>query len=595
MTEPREISGRWQHLAAMTAGALIVLTAWAFLQGWGLERTPFHTKGEPREGLVVWEMIHSGEWILPRRNGIELPSKPPFFHWLGALVSLAHGTVDEWSIRLPSALFSGAAALLVFFAGATLWGARAGIIAALSMMTSFEWERAATSARVDMTLTFALTMAFTGLLLFRERRRARWLIVAYTGMAAAVLAKGPVGLALPFLQIIAVSLIDRSTDFLRRLRLLPGLAAVALIAGAWYALAIREGGYAFIAKQILLENVDRILGGKHYAGGHVHSVAYLARALAAGLLPWTLVLPSVVPALWQSRASIGRRDPRVYLLVWITLVFGVYATAVSKRGVYLLALYPAVFLLLGWWWDRALRAETHPRWLARLFPAAAWPLAALLALLAIFVVAEHAGIPTFSAAAGALAGEPAAQARAFAAFAAANAAALATLFAAATAGAVLAALAAHGERWGLAFTGFLLSMAMIVVSIQQLILPEIARQKTRRSFVAAVRRAVPAPAALRAYRDFDYGLAFYWGGRIPVWPPPPNAEPPYLIMAQGDWAALGPVARTVYERIPLIESGPAGNMGRLVLVQRLAAPGTTTNVPWAAATPDDEDDDTDAD
>src|ERR1044071_6720919 len=46
---------------------------------------PIWQHGEAREGLVVWGIVHNNEWILPFRNG-ELPSKPPLFHWLAAVV-----------------------------------------------------------------------------------------------------------------------------------------------------------------------------------------------------------------------------------------------------------------------------------------------------------------------------------------------------------------------------------------------------------------------------------------------------------------------------------------------------------------------------
>src|SRR5512135_1093571 len=108
------------RVSAIAASAVLIILAWTVLQLWGLGRVPFHTKGEPREGLVVWEMTHGGGWILPKRNGEELPSKPPLFHWLGAITSLAHGATDEWSIRLPSAGLSLVAALCVFATGAAL-------------------------------------------------------------------------------------------------------------------------------------------------------------------------------------------------------------------------------------------------------------------------------------------------------------------------------------------------------------------------------------------------------------------------------------------------------------------------------------------
>src|SRR5215475_13260798 len=132
----------------------------ALLYLWGLGMLPFYTKGEPREATVVWEIYTSGEWILPLRNGHIIPSKPPLFHWLGTLLSLACGGMSELTIRLPSALLSIVGVLLTYVTGVSLWGVEAGLIAALILATSFEWVRAATTARVDMTLTVCMVIAF---------------------------------------------------------------------------------------------------------------------------------------------------------------------------------------------------------------------------------------------------------------------------------------------------------------------------------------------------------------------------------------------------------------------------------------------------
>ena len=80
----------------------------------GLAEQPFYTKGEPREAVVVWEMAHGGGLVLPLRNGTEIPSKPPFFHWLGLIASQATGGVSELSTRLPSALLSIATVFVVY-------------------------------------------------------------------------------------------------------------------------------------------------------------------------------------------------------------------------------------------------------------------------------------------------------------------------------------------------------------------------------------------------------------------------------------------------------------------------------------------------
>ena len=78
---------------------------------------------------------------MPLRNGTEIPSKPPLFHWLGAPLSKALGRVDELSIRLPSALLGTLGVLLTYLTGVRFWGEEAGVTAALVPATSFEWWR----------------------------------------------------------------------------------------------------------------------------------------------------------------------------------------------------------------------------------------------------------------------------------------------------------------------------------------------------------------------------------------------------------------------------------------------------------------------
>ena len=67
---------------------------------------PLYTKGETREAVTVFDIVHGGGIILPMRAGVEVPSKPLMMHWLAALVSLLAGQVNEWTVRLPSAVFA---------------------------------------------------------------------------------------------------------------------------------------------------------------------------------------------------------------------------------------------------------------------------------------------------------------------------------------------------------------------------------------------------------------------------------------------------------------------------------------------------------
>jgi 4-amino-4-deoxy-L-arabinose transferase-like glycosyltransferase len=567
--EPTAPAAWWARTASY---ALVVVCAWAGLELWGLGNAPFHTNGESREALVVWEITHGGGWVLPRRNGTELPSKPPLFHWLGALTSLAHGATDEWSIRFPSAALSLVSLLCVFAAGAALWNPRTGLFSALALMTMFEWARAATGARVDITLTCGLQLAFLSALFFLRHRAAVWLVPLYVGVTVAVLGKGPVGVALPAAVVLAALALRRDFSPVRQMRLGTGALGVGVVAGTWYALALFFGGYAFFRKQVLAENVFRVLGSSTVDVGHHHAVPYLAGALLLGVLPWTIFLPSVAAKLWRQRHEIAREDARAYLLIWIGVVFGFYALAASKRGVYLLALYPALALLIGRWWDERCHAITEDEsWLAWLLEWLTWPLLAVLCIIATVVALERLGAPVV----GLVTPWLSATAQPFAPWVTdtIRVAGWALLGCLTVAGAACMACrwAARKRYWVGVFVALFAAVTALTISVGYVILPEIARHQSARTLIANVRQIVGPSDSLAFYHTFDYGAVFYWQGHIPTYSGPlSDSAPRYLLIDKRVWAREQPAVSGLYERITFAHDPTASLPKGLVLIRRTA-------------------------
>ena len=53
-----------------------------------LGETIFYSKGEPREAIVAFSMLESGNWILPVNYGTDIAYKPPFLYWAIASLGL---------------------------------------------------------------------------------------------------------------------------------------------------------------------------------------------------------------------------------------------------------------------------------------------------------------------------------------------------------------------------------------------------------------------------------------------------------------------------------------------------------------------------
>lgn len=574
-----------RRAAEVVLYVVLIVALWAAASLWKLGAAPFYSKGEPREALVVWEMTHGGGWVLPRRNGTELPSKPPLFHWLAALSSFVAGEVNEATLRFPSAILSLLGLLLVFVAGSLWWSPRLGFYASLILLSSFEWARAATNARVDMTLTVGLEAAFLSLTGYRRSGRAYWLAPLYAGMTWATLAKGPVGIALPVLVAGAYFSLgfDRTAwrerrwrnvlpwSQLLRMRPIRGLGCVFLVAGLWYGLALWQGGYAFFRKQILAENVFTFLDDPDFGGGHRHGLFYLPIQLLLGFLPWSLLLPLIPMDLWRQRKELGAGDLRLLLLTWVLVVFAFYELAASKRGVYLLALYPALALLTADAWHRWEKAP-HER------PAYAKGLSVtsqLGALLSIFLglvfVVTKLGVPWQPVL------EWLGSSRVNASVVTQT---LQALPAELTASSLLLLTAAlwWAARWfgaGRVRRGLLALFAgawAATVGVRTAILPAYAEQVTLRDFMHAV-RSYAGSAPVYFFQTFDYQAVYYSFGRIPVHDGDiGNQGPPFLLVSRAQWEQRRHQWENTYRMVSL-KLRPTLAVEPLVLIERTVPTG----------------------
>ncbi len=329
----------------------------------------FHTKGEPREAIVSLTMIDQDNWIMPHNNGGEIAYKPPFMHWCVAAVSSVVGVINEFTARFPSALSCILMVVWTYAFYARRRNPDTALLTGIVCFTSFEVFRAAYACRVDMVLAFCIVgaiLAFGRWVEHPSRRGVPWLAILLMSLGA--LTKGPVAIALPC-GVAGVYLLLRGENFFRTFFSLFAIAISCLILPAlWYYAAYQQAGDAFLSL-IYDENLGRFLGRMSYKS-HDNGIWYYFVMFPAGLLPWTLVF---IPALFRkknwcklkerlwsaqfSKIRTALRDAEpvtLYSAVAAVVIFVFYCIPESKRGVYLLPLYPfvsyfvAVFLIKNW-------------------------------------------------------------------------------------------------------------------------------------------------------------------------------------------------------------------------------------------------------
>ena len=126
-----------------------------------LGETIFYSKGEPREAIVAYSMLESGNWILPLNYGTDIAYKPPFLYWSIAAISAIFGGVSEFSSRLPSAIAFLAMQFVFFGFVARYKNTKTAVITSLLLLTSFEVHRAAVACRLDMLQVSFIVISLT--------------------------------------------------------------------------------------------------------------------------------------------------------------------------------------------------------------------------------------------------------------------------------------------------------------------------------------------------------------------------------------------------------------------------------------------------
>lgn len=387
-------SSNW--LGVLSLLWLLVLGWVAF--GWHLGSTGLLDETEPLFAEAARLMTVTGDWITPYFNGEPRFDKPPLIYWLMAIAYQMFG-VSSWAARLPSALSAFALVVFVFLTlrrftvppvpltgnpavGAAAVGASEPIpftprrqawwsawigaaIAALTPLT-LAWARIGVS---DMLLNGCMSSAllafFWGYTQPAKAPGKTWGYLAfYILTALAVLAKGPVGVVLPGLIILAfLFYVGNLRDVLKEMRLIRGGLIFAALVIPWYVLVIGANGETYINSFFGYHNVERFT---RVVNNHGAPWYFYFPVVFLGFLPWSFHLPVAIARLrfWQRRP--WQQQPRsaqlgLFALVWFAVIFGFFTIAATKLPSYVIPLMPAAAILVGLFWGERMMQRRSPR------------------------------------------------------------------------------------------------------------------------------------------------------------------------------------------------------------------------------------------
>ena len=223
---------------------LLLLVVLAIVVGIDNLGRPLANPDEGRYSEIAREMALSGDWVTPRLNGLKYFEKPPLQYWATAAAFRLFG-LNEHAARAYTTLCGLLTVLAVFFTARRLASPNTALLAVGVLLSSPYFVALGGVVTLDMGLTAWLTIALCAFLLAHagardDRERRRWMLLAWAGIALAVLSKGLVGLVFPMAAIFLHCLVHRDWALLRRLEWLRGLAVFLAIAAPWFVLVARE-------------------------------------------------------------------------------------------------------------------------------------------------------------------------------------------------------------------------------------------------------------------------------------------------------------------------------------------------------------------
>lgn len=252
---------------------------------------------DPSEGRfasVALHMLQTGDWLIPKINygdgWQDYLAKPPLHIWLTALCFKYFGASD-FSARVPGFIFYCLNGLIAFLLGRRV-SLTTGLLAALIFLASVGGFFIGCASTTDplITLLYAGAVYCLSETIIYARPRPLLGIIGFATIGLGILTKGPLILALLFLNYAVYLFITKDYSSLKRIPWFSGAVVTLAIACPWYIL-VNEASPGFIRYYLIEENINRFLYAnasikygslKQYPFGTI----WIFVALAS--LPWIL-------------------------------------------------------------------------------------------------------------------------------------------------------------------------------------------------------------------------------------------------------------------------------------------------------------------
>ena len=290
---------------------------------------------QERAAAYVMDALRHGNWICQYGYYGEVSSKPPMLTWLAALASLPFDRATWFTLSLPGALATTALAVLIFSVGSRAFGRVAGFFGALMYLVSPIGAKQMVLVRIDGL--FSLTVAVTALLAFHAWQTGRGWRWFWLAGAVATLTKGPLGVLLGAVGLLAAIWERRAVKGNH----LIGVILYFVICGGWFALAYAKFGKPLIDVMLGQELAGHLVEDsriKPFAQFYSPTVVFLSR-----FAPWSIL---TCIGIWRAFKRPSHPFER-FVSCWFLGGLVIFSCAAHQRPDLIFPLVPAAALLAG--------------------------------------------------------------------------------------------------------------------------------------------------------------------------------------------------------------------------------------------------------
>lgn len=317
-------------------GALMLLTRLSY---------PLMDPDESRYAQIAHEMVTSGDWLVPRRNGRPYLDKPPLLYWITAASYQIFG-VNEAAVHLVPAAAALLTVVATFLLGRLLVGSRAALWGGILQLSSVGFLLSGRFLFMDTLLSLFVTVSVLAGYAACSSGRLRpgyWLLAA-VACGLGFMTKGPIALALFLPPLLGARFLTGVGSVLRIRHWAAFAGTVAAIGLPWFcALSIATPGalYEFVWKH----HVERFVSGLE----HAEPWWFYVPVLIVCMLPCSILFPAAIAYFRSSEPAVRqRRSWEIgYLLLSAIWTIGLFSLARCKLPPYILPMFPMLCLVVG--------------------------------------------------------------------------------------------------------------------------------------------------------------------------------------------------------------------------------------------------------